>query len=215
MASGQRIDPVTERLPKIDESWWHHRRISGTTAHRDPTTNHRPQTPMNIFHLLIILLIGFPLIEITLLIEVGGSLGVFPTIALVVLTAVVGAMLVRAQGFATLRRARRSMDAGELPAIEMIESVFLLLAGALLLAPGFVTDAFGFLFLIPPLRQALIMRLIRSGRLSGHPQVNPEPIEGEYQRHDDEMTTPSIEDTSPLEKDPRDRDDLHHSIPKK
>ncbi|MBF2761567.1 MAG: FxsA family protein [Ectothiorhodospiraceae bacterium AqS1] len=155
-------------------------------------------------HLLIILMIGFPLIEIALLIEVGGSLGVFPTIALVVLTAVVGAMLVRAQGFATLRRARRSMDAGELPAIEMIESVFLLLAGALLLAPGFITDILGFLCLIPPLRQALTLRLIRSGKLSPRSKPTPEPIEGEYHRHDDEATTPALEDTRPLEKSPRD-----------
>ncbi|WP_025769627.1 FxsA family protein [Thioalkalivibrio sp. HK1] len=170
---------------------------------------------MNIFHFLIILLIGFPLIEIALLIEVGGSLGVFPTIALVVLTAVVGAMLVRAQGFATLRRARRSMDAGELPAIEMIESVFLLLAGALLLAPGFVTDALGFLCLIPPLRQALIMRLIRSGRLNSHPRTASEPIEGEYRHHDDETTPPALEDANPLEQPRRDRDDIHRPFSKK
>ncbi len=173
---------------------------------------------MNIFHLLILLLIGFPLIEIALLIQVGGFFGVFPTIALVVLTAVGGGLLVRAQGFSTLRRARRSLNAGELPALEMIESVFLLLAGALLLAPGFITDAAGFLFLIPPLRQSLIMHLIRSGRLGAHVRAKPRPIEGEFRRHDDEMATAALDEAHSIERGSRFHDNRHddrHSIPKK
>ena len=143
---------------------------------------------MKVLHLLFLLFIAVPLVEIYLLLEVGGMIGAFPTVGLVVLTAVAGAALVRAQGFSTIRQVRRSMDAGELPAVAIIEGIFLLVAGALLLTPGFLTDAIGFGCLVPPLRRALIMRLIETrvirphhpGSASHHGPV----IEGEYERED-------------------------------
>ena len=96
---------------------------------------------MRVLHLLFLLFIVVPLVEIWLLLEVGGVMGAVPTIGLVVLTAVAGAALVRAQGFSTIRQVHRSMDVGEVPAVAIIEGIFLLVAGALLLTPGFLTDA--------------------------------------------------------------------------
>ncbi|WP_420345890.1 FxsA family protein [Pelagibius sp.] len=104
---------------------------------------------------LLAVFIGLPLLEIAVFIEVGGALGVWPTIAATVATAVAGSLLLRAQGLATLLRARAQMDQGQVPAREMFEGICLVLAGALLLVPGFVTDALGLLLFIPPVREAL------------------------------------------------------------
>ena len=143
---------------------------------------------MRVHHLLFLLFVTVPLAEIYLLLEVGGMIGAFPTVGLVVLTAVAGAALVRAQGFSTIRQVRRSMDAGEVPAMAIIEGIFLLVAGALLLTPGFLTDAIGFGCLVPPLRRALVMRFVEKRVIRAHP---PGPasrhghvIEGEYERED-------------------------------
>ena len=105
--------------------------------------------------ILLAVFIGVPLIEIAVFIEVGGALGVWPTIGATVATALAGSMLLRAQGLTTLMRARAQMDQGQLPAREMFEGICLVLAGALLLVPGFVTDALGLLLFIPPFREAL------------------------------------------------------------
>jgi len=145
---------------------------------------------------LIFLLV--PLFEIYLLLEVGGVIGVGWTIFAVVFTAVLGAGLVRYQGFSALNRIRGQMDRGQLPAMEMFEGVFLLVAGALLLTPGFFTDAIGFACLTPPLRRGVIHYLIRRGTIryttgvpgeaSGQGPAGPrpgEPLEGHYRRVDD------------------------------
>ena len=84
------------------------------------------------------------------------------TIGLVLLTAVVGVALLRAQGFATLFRARQKMDIGELPAMEMAEAIVLAVCGALLLTPGFATDVLGFAGLIPPVRLWLVSRFVKN-----------------------------------------------------
>jgi len=96
-----------------------------------------------------------PLGEIYLLIQIGEVIGAGWTILGVVATALIGAFMVKLQGIFTIERATRSIRSGELPAIELIEGLFLLLAGALLITPGFVTDAIGFLCLTPPLRRHL------------------------------------------------------------
>ena len=101
-----------------------------------------------------------PVIEMVVLIEVGSAIGSLPTIALVFLTAVLGVALLRQQGAATLLRAMRRMDHGALPAQEMLEGVVLAVGGALLLTPGFVTDAFGFACLFPPTRRFFLERLL-------------------------------------------------------
>jgi UPF0716 protein FxsA len=102
-----------------------------------------------------------PIVEMYLLIEVGGYIGSLQTIALVMLTAVIGIALLRRQGLATLTRGVGRLQRGEVPAQEMAEGILLAVAGALLITPGFVTDAVGFGFLLPPAR-ALIARWMLS-----------------------------------------------------
>lgn len=113
-----------------------------------------------LFKLLFILFLIVPLIEITILIEIGQIFGVGYTIALVVGTALLGAALLRHQGISTLARVQMSMNQGKLPATELVEGLMLLIAGALLLTPGLFTDAFGFLVLIPVLRQRIAQHLV-------------------------------------------------------
>lgn len=115
--------------------------------------------------LILALVVGIPLIELAVLIWVGGRIGVLPTIALVIATAVVGVALVRVQGLAALARAQAYLAANRFPAGEAFDGFFLLLAGAFLLMPGFITDTIGLLLLIPPLRRAL-GRLIWRGLLA-------------------------------------------------
>ena len=110
---------------------------------------------------LFLLFLVVPLIEIYFLIEIGDVIGAGFTIFMVVLTALIGAALVRYQGFTTLARAQAEMLNNRMPAMEVIEGALLLLAGALLLIPGFVSDAMGFLILIPPLRRTLVSRYLR------------------------------------------------------
>ena len=143
---------------------------------------------MKALHLLFLLFIAVPLVEIYMLLEVGGIIGAVPTIGLVVLTAAAGAALVRAQGFSTIMQVRRSLEAGEVPAVAIIEGICLLVAGALLLTPGFLTDAIGFGCLIPPLRRALILRFVELRVIRPH-HPGPAPrqghvIEGEFKRED-------------------------------
>ena len=104
-----------------------------------------------------------PLAEIYFLIRVGALVGSGTTILLVVLTALLGACLVRLQGLSTVERVRARMAAGQLPALELIEGLLLFIAGALLLTPGFFTDACGFVLLIPPLRRRLIRAYLHHG----------------------------------------------------
>ena len=110
---------------------------------------------------LFLVFLFVPLIEIYFLIEIGEQIGSGFTVFMVVLTALIGAGLVRYQGFTTLARAQREMLNDRLPAVEVIEGALLLLAGALLLIPGFITDALGFILLVPPLRQYFIRRFMQ------------------------------------------------------
>ncbi|WP_077530707.1 FxsA family protein [Vreelandella utahensis] len=122
----------------------------------------------------LIAFIIIPIIEMVILIEVGGLIGALPTVGLVLLTAVIGAAMLRQQGAATLLRANQRMASGELPAREMAEGLLLAVGGALLLTPGFVTDAVGFACLIPFTRRWLsgyvVNRMVFSGGASmgGH-----------------------------------------------
>ena len=108
------------------------------------------------FLVLVALFIAVPIIEISLFLKVGGAIGVPSTILFVIFTAVLGAYLVRQQGFATLNKVQQETNAGRVPAMPMAEGLALLFAGAVLLTPGFMTDALGFALLVPPIRQAFI-----------------------------------------------------------
>lgn len=112
----------------------------------------------------LVLLLSFltvPLIEIAVFIQVGDWIGLWPTLALILLTAVVGSWQVRRQGMATLARARQQMDRGEIPAAELFDGLCLLAAGALLLTPGFVTDLAGTSLFLAPVRNWLRRQFAR------------------------------------------------------
>ena len=143
---------------------------------------------------LLLLFIIIPIIELFLLIKTGGLIGLFPTIALVILTAIVGSQLVRRQGIEVMSRIRAAQARGEAPALAMIDGAALLLAGFFLLTPGFLSDALGFVLLVPKLRQrvarALISRVVVMAPNMGPAGFstrggfadNDDTIEGEYQR---------------------------------
>ena len=105
--------------------------------------------------ILLVIFFTVPLVEMYVLIKVGEQIGALPTVGLVVLTAVIGVALLRQQGLSTLTRGVSRLQRGEMPAREMLEGLLLAVGGALLLTPGFVTDALGFLLLIPWSRQAV------------------------------------------------------------
>ena len=107
------------------------------------------------FRILLILFLTVPLVEIAILIKIGKVIGAGYTIALVIGTAILGAALLRTQGISTLAKVQKNINRGQLPATELIEGLILLISGVFLLTPGFFTDMFGVLALVPILRQRL------------------------------------------------------------
>lgn len=154
---------------------------------------------MPIFFLIFILV---PIVELAVLIQVGSHIGLLWTILCILLTAIIGVNLLRIQGINTLIKAQSRLQTGELPAAELAEGFILALAGALLLTPGFITDAFGFLLLIPVFRGRIashIMQFLlkRQGGVSMHTRKEQtfsesvqqqshksNTIEGEFRRED-------------------------------
>ncbi|MEC5342740.1 FxsA family protein [Brenneria populi] len=137
----------------------------------------------------LLLIFLFAYIEISLFIQVAEVLGVAITLLLVVFTSCVGVSLVRNQGMRTIVQMQQKMAQGESPAAEMVKSVSLVLAGFLLLVPGFFTDFLGLLLLLPPVQKRLTLKLMphlhiwRSG--PGAAASGGNTFEGEYQRKDD------------------------------
>jgi UPF0716 protein FxsA len=123
--------------------------------------------------LLVLLFIVVPLVELFVIIEVGKAIGVWPTIALLFLDSILGAVLLRSQGRAVWRRFNEALAAGRVPHREVFDGAMVIFGGALLLTPGFVTDIVGLLLLIPPSR-ALIRRFLSrvfTSRLALGPRV--------------------------------------------
>ncbi len=142
---------------------------------------------MSPFVLLLLLLLTVPLVEIYVLIEVGQSIGTATTVALVIFTAVLGAWLLRWQGLHTLARVQAALQCNELPAIELIEGLLLIITGVLLLTPGFVTDAIGFACLIPTVRRGFALSLVNRvivTRVRGDASGD-RTIDGEYRVEED------------------------------
>lgn len=104
---------------------------------------------------LFVLFAVLPVVEIYLLIQVGYQLGALPTVALVLLISLLGALLVRHQGFEILRRIQTELGQGRLPAAELLDGALVLVGGTLLLTPGFFTDLLGLFFLFPVSRTLL------------------------------------------------------------
>lgn len=118
--------------------------------------------------LILLLFIAVPIAEIAIFIEAGELIGLAPTLALVVLTAILGTAMLRHQGLRALRRAEAALQRNELPMDEVLTGICLLVAGALLLTPGFLTDTVGFALMVPHVRrflgQAIFHLLLRRGR---------------------------------------------------
>ena len=146
---------------------------------------------MPIFIILLLLFIGLPMVEIYVLLKVGHELGALWTIALLIAIAALGSVLLRLQGLATLAHVQAAMARGELPTETILEGLVLLLAGVLMVTPGFVTDMAGFLILLPPVRRGLARALgaglmlrvlrrpgMRPSGASGAP--SPQVLEGNY-----------------------------------
>lgn len=153
---------------------------------------------MRIFLLLFLL---FPLAELALLIQVGSSIGVLPTILLLVISGMAGILLLRLAGFATAWRARERLARGELPEREMLQGLMMAIAGGLLFLPGFLSDIIALLVLFPPSRK-LFLGFV-GGRVEAQAQrrrafaddlrqqqerqagpQRPNVIEGEWERRD-------------------------------
>jgi UPF0716 protein FxsA len=111
---------------------------------------------------LFLLFVALPIAEIYALIKMGSWLGLFPTLAVLVLISAVGAALVKREGLRVFRRFQEQIAAGNMPTNEMVDGVCLLIAGVLLVVPGFVTDALGLFLLLPPFRMLLRRRLKKS-----------------------------------------------------
>ena len=116
---------------------------------------------------LFALFVAVPLIEIALFIQVGGAIGLWPTLAVVVVTAVLGTWLVRAQGRHAIGQLQRSFNALSDPTEPLAHGAMILFSGALLLTPGFFTDAVGFALLIPPVRSAVYHYIRARVRVQG------------------------------------------------
>lgn len=124
--------------------------------------------------LFLLLFIIVPLAEIALLIQVGQYIGWLPTILIVILTAVVGTALLRQQGFGVMARVAEALADGKMPVAPVIEGLCLIVAGAFLLTPGLITDATGFLLLIPVVRIALAKSVLQWVLKSGNVNVYTE-----------------------------------------
>ena len=109
--------------------------------------------------LLFVLFIVVPLAELFVIIQLAGVIGLLPTIALLLIDSIVGTMLMKSQGRAAWRRFNETTGAGRIPAREVADGALIILGGAFLLTPGFITDVIGFVLLIPPTR-ALLRRTV-------------------------------------------------------
>ncbi len=156
------------------------------------------------FARLFLVFTSVSLLEIFVLVKVGSFLGAWPTVALVIVTALIGSALVRSQGLQLLQQLQQRMAQGEMPGLQLIEGVMLLVTGVLLVTPGFVTDFCGLLLLQPRIRASIAKSVLANVKLNptasmsgsfshsqtGSPftrqKIDEDVIEGEFERKDDE-----------------------------
>jgi UPF0716 protein FxsA len=145
----------------------------------------------------LVLFLLFPILELAVLIKVGGAIGVLPTLLLLVAAGVLGMLCLRLAGFATALRARERLARGELPDQEVLEGLLIAVGGGLLLLPGFISDALGLLCLLPFTRRLLVNKLRQRAAVQAmrqraffddqaarSGQTHPRVLEGEYERRD-------------------------------
>ena len=159
---------------------------------------------------LFLLFAILPIVEIAILINVGEQIGGWYTVAIVIITAFAGAHLVRQQGLSTLLQAQQKMQAGTMPGQEMAEGLLLVIAGVLLVTPGFVTDGIGFLLSLPMTRPLIAKGLVKhlslsainpsfNGNFTQHQQPHStdqseDIIEGEFERKNNPSINPALKD---------------------
>jgi UPF0716 protein FxsA len=122
-----------------------------------------------VFARLLLLFILVPIAELYLFLTLGAMIGLWPTLGIIVLTALIGAWLTKSQGARAIARFQQALAEGRLPHREALDGILILVAGAMLLTPGFLTDTVGFLLLVPPVRAFLRGRL--ANFLKGRIQV--------------------------------------------
>ena len=127
---------------------------------------------------ILLLLISIPLIEIYLFIKIGSYIGAFNTVSLILITAIVGIIYARYEGFNTLRSGMSQLIKNEIPIYEIISGAALAFAAFLLIFPGFLTDTFGFLLILPPTRKIIINLFSRKIHT---PKKNKDFIEGDVE----------------------------------
>ena len=132
---------------------------------------------------LFILIIGIPLLEIFLFIKVGSYIGAFNTIALIVVTAFIGIIYARYEGFNTLKSGVSQLMRNEIPIYEMISGAALAFAAILLILPGFATDLLGFLLIFPPTRKVFVNKFSKNVKRKN--SLNNSIIEGEFEDKED------------------------------
>lgn len=170
--------------------------------------------------IFLIIFIAVPIIEIAIFIQVGSLIGLWRTLATIFITAIIGVGLLKRQGLTTLANAQTSLDEGRLPVDSLFHGVALLVAGALLLTPGFLTDAIGFLLLVPAFRLWIGKRIWTGLKQAGGPQRDGPQPDGPYRvprehldPHSNGTPGPVIEgeivdeDTSPWHSGPNKPDD--------
>ena len=147
--------------------------------------------------LIVLAIVSLPVIEISLFAQSAEIIGVLPTLALAILAGMTGIALLRQQGLALLMAARSQFSHGEMPVAATFDALCLTVAGVMFILPGFLTDIFGILLLLPPVRAGLrwwfSQRLTQMQTRSGHvrpspnrPHTGPAIIEGEFQVVDDD-----------------------------
>jgi UPF0716 protein FxsA len=163
---------------------------------------------------LLFLFLALPIAELYVIIQVGQAIGLAPTLLLLILDGFAGAALARSQGRNAWERFNRALAEGRVPARETVDGAMIVLGGALLLAPGFITDFFGFLLLIPPTRALLrgvVSRLARrrmglAWTVAGPPPRGPGPGSngraGPPRGYDYEGTAHEVTDPPPELEDP-------------
>lgn len=149
------------------------------------------------FRILFLLFVIIPIIEIAVLMQVGSLIGAWPTVGIVIITAWLGAKNVRQQGITTMQTLQAKMAQGEAPSDEIVAGLLLLIAGVLLITPGFVTDAFGLLLLVPQFRIALIKsvqsQLINKQSSNVHFRFHQQ---NNFEQHFNQQKTPENKSTS-------------------
>ena len=133
---------------------------------------------------LLLLLISIPLIEIYLFIKIGSQIGAFNTVSLILITAVIGVIYARYEGFNTLKSGMSQIIKNEIPIYEIISGAALAFAALLLILPGFATDILGLLIIFPPTRKLFLKNV--SMKYSQRNQIKQDFINGEFEDIDED-----------------------------